>query len=57
MTKWHGGKGSKRRPEKEGAYQDQWEKIFGKKEESVRPYKSDNSGSKSQLLGRDFSRR
>tara|TARA_R110000744_G_scaffold218252_1_gene336981 strand:+ start:839 stop:991 length:153 start_codon:yes stop_codon:yes gene_type:complete len=24
-----------------------WEKIFGKKEESVRPHKSNNSGSKS----------
>ena len=39
VTKWHGGKGSKRRPEKEGAYQDQWEKIFGKPEPKVKEHK------------------
>ena len=38
VTKWHGGKGSKRRPEKEGAYQDQWEKIFGKPEPKVKEH-------------------
>ena len=39
MTKWHGGKGSKRRPEKDGAYQDQWEKVFGKPEPKVKEHK------------------
>ena len=31
MTKWHGGKGSKRRPEEGGQYEANWEKIFGKR--------------------------
>ena len=39
MSKWHGGKGSKRRPEKEGVYQDQWEKIFGKPEPKIKEHK------------------
>jgi len=30
MTKWHGGKGSKRRNSNEELYSDNWEKIFGK---------------------------
>ena len=30
MTKWHGGKGSKRRPEDSNKYADACEKIFGK---------------------------
>jgi len=29
--KWHGGKGSKRRPENKNKYDIAWEKIFGKK--------------------------
>ena len=29
MTKWHGGKGSKRRPEDSKKYEEAWEKIFG----------------------------
>jgi len=32
-------KGSKRRPEKDGKYQDQWEKIFGKKKPEVKTHK------------------
>jgi len=39
MSKWHGGKGSKRRPEKEGVYQDQWEKIFGKPKPKIKEHK------------------
>ena len=31
-------KGSKRRPEKDGKYQDQWEKIFGKKKPEVKTH-------------------
>ena len=31
MSKWHGGKGSKRRPSDEQLYSDNWERIFGKK--------------------------
>tara|TARA_Y100000992_G_C21265019_1_gene493530 strand:- start:1804 stop:2130 length:327 start_codon:yes stop_codon:yes gene_type:complete len=30
MSKWHGGKGSKRRPEDSNAYADAWERIWGK---------------------------
>ena len=29
--KWHGGKGSKRRPEDKKKFDDNWEAIFGKK--------------------------
>ena len=29
------GKGSKRRPEKDGKYQENWEKIFGDKKKRV----------------------
>ena len=28
-------------------WEKKWEKIFGKKEESIRPHQTDNSGSKS----------
>jgi len=31
MTKWHGGKGSKRRKEDKKKINDNWDKIFGKK--------------------------
>ena len=34
MTKWQGGKGSKQRPadsKNPNSYQDNWERIFGKK--------------------------
>jgi hypothetical protein len=42
------GKGDKlRRGITQNEWNKKWEKIFGKKEESVRPHKSDNSGSKS----------
>jgi len=30
--KWHGGKGSKRRPEDRIAFEDNYDKIFGKKD-------------------------
>jgi hypothetical protein len=32
-------KGSKRRPEKDGQYQDQWEKIFGKPKPKVKEHR------------------
>ena len=32
-------KGSKRRPEKPGQYQDQWERIFGKPKPEVKEHK------------------
>ncbi len=32
-------KGSRRRPEKDGQYQDQWEKIFGKKKPEVKEHR------------------
>lgn len=31
MSKWHGGKGSKRRPEDKKKFDDNWDAIFGKK--------------------------
>ena len=31
MTKWHGGKGSKRRPEDKKKIDANWDNIFGKK--------------------------
>ena len=33
MTKWHGGKGSDRRPEGKKKIDDNWDKIFKKKKE------------------------
>ena len=30
MSKWHGGKGSKRRPEDKKKIDDNWDKIFKK---------------------------
>jgi hypothetical protein len=42
------GKGDKlRRGITQDEWNKKWESIFGKKEEFVRPYKSNNSGSKS----------
>lgn len=29
--KWHGGKGSNRRPEDTQKFEDSWDRIFGKK--------------------------
>lgn len=34
-SNWHGGKGSARRNSNEKAYQDNWEAIFGKRENSM----------------------
>ena len=41
MTKWHGGKGSKQRPTKvsDKEFQDNWEKIFGKKKININDLK------------------
>ena len=37
MSKWHGGKGSGRRTNRDDkAYSDNWDKIFGKKDIKVR---------------------
>lgn len=33
MSNWHGGKGSKQRPTDQKKYEDNWDRIFGKKEE------------------------
>lgn len=32
MSKWHGGKGSSQRPTDTKKYQDNWDRIFGKKD-------------------------
>jgi hypothetical protein len=41
MTQWHGGKGSKPRPIVDRQqYSDNWDKIFGKKEEVKEPEKT-----------------
>jgi hypothetical protein len=38
MSAWHGGKGSApRKGADQKAYEDNWEKIFGKKEEKSSP--------------------
>lgn len=34
MTNWHGGKGSKPRPVDQKKYNDNWDKIFGKKKKN-----------------------
>jgi hypothetical protein len=40
--RWHGGKGSKRRPEDSKAYEDNYDKIFGKKDgQSDKPPESE----------------
>ena len=42
------GKGDKlRRGVTQDEWEEKWEKIFGKKEKSVRPHKSDNDNSES----------
>ena len=33
MSNWHGGKGSKRRPEDKKKIDDNWDKIFKKKKD------------------------
>ena len=33
MSNWHGGKGSKRRPEDKKKIDDKWDKIFKKKKD------------------------
>ncbi len=39
---WHGGKGSKRRPENNDKYRDGYDRVFGKKEDKE---KKDDRGS------------
>ena len=41
MSKWHGGKGSKRRPEDTKKFNDNWDKIFNKENKDLN-YESDN---------------
>jgi len=33
MSQWHGGKGSKQRPTDKKKFDDNWERIFGKKKD------------------------
>ena len=47
--KWHGGKGSKRRPELENTYADNWERIFGKKKQETKVRKITPSHAKTQV--------
>jgi len=35
MSKWHGGKGSKRRPEDKKKFDSEWDRIFNKKPSAV----------------------
>jgi len=35
MSKWHGGKGSKRRPEDTKKFNENWDKIFNKEPSAV----------------------
>lgn len=41
MSKWHGGKGSSRRPENTKKYEDNYEAIFGKKNKKKKKKKND----------------
>ena len=47
--KWHGGKGSKRRPESENTYADNWERIFGKKKQETKVRKTTPAHAKTQV--------
>jgi hypothetical protein len=49
MSKWDGGKGSKRRPENDTTYQDNWEKIFGKKKPETKVRKTTPSHAITQV--------
>ena len=49
MSKWHGGKGSKRRPSDEQLYSDNWERIFGKKEPEIKVRKVTPTQGKTQV--------
>jgi hypothetical protein len=49
MSKWEGGKGSKRRPETDTTYQDNWEKIFGKKKPETKVRKVTPTHAKTQI--------
>jgi hypothetical protein len=49
MSKWDGGKGSKRRPENDTTYQDNWEKIFGVKKPETKVRKKTPSHAKTQI--------
>ena len=42
-------KGSKRRPEKDGQYQDQWEIIFGKKKQETKVRKQTPAHARTQV--------
>jgi hypothetical protein len=44
---WHGGKGSKRRNSNEQKYSDNWDRIFGKKDDKKEKRKSNKSNDKS----------
>ena len=35
MSKWHGGKGSKRRPEDKKKINDNWDKIFNRRKKPL----------------------
>jgi|TARA_B110001452_G_scaffold167537_1_gene139999 hypothetical protein len=48
VDQWHGGKGSKRRNSNEKAYADNWEKIFGKKDDKSKRKDSKSTGTKKQ---------
>lgn len=43
MSQWHGGKGSKRRPENQKAFSDNWDNIFGKKKKEGSKDEKENS--------------
>ena len=43
------GKGSKRRPEKDGQYQNNWEKVFGKSEPEIKEHKKTPKHGQTQI--------
>jgi hypothetical protein len=48
MSKWEGGKGSKRRPN-DTSYADNWERIFGKKKPETKVRKVTPTHAKTQI--------
>ena len=47
--KWHGGKGSQRRPEDKDSYDEAWERIFGKKQPVIKSRKETPSHASTQV--------
>jgi|TARA_B100001063_G_C16538262_1_gene439916 uncharacterized protein with von Willebrand factor type A (vWA) domain len=49
MSKWHGGKGSSRRPEDKDKYDEAWERIFGEPRPNIKSRKETPSHGLTQV--------